>query len=212
MLDDLAGRWTQGGRAAPAISYSATATAARQVGEGGPADIVLTADPRWMRWLAERGLLAATPCDLARGRLVVVAPAQDATPSSLAAFLHAEDALLAIGDPDQSPAGAYAVEALSAFGLLPLAEDRLVQMENVRAALALVERGEAGMGIVYASDAVASTRVRVVEPIDPSLHQPILFQAAIVRDGGHPQAGAFLDYMLSPAASATLARYGFDAP
>ena len=212
VLDDLARRWTKDGRAVPVISYSATATAARQVGEGAPADIVLTADVRWMGWLAERGLLAGPPRDLARGRLVVVAPADTPTPSSLAAFLTGGDARLAIGDPDQSPAGAYAMEALRASGQLALAEDRIVRSENVRAALALVERGEAGLGIVYASDAVASRRVRVIEPIDASLHQPILFQAAIVRHSGHPDAGEFLAHLLSPAAADSLVQYGFDAP
>lgn len=209
--------WAQEGHLAPVFSFAASSAVARQVSEGAPADIVVTSDKRWMDWLAERGALASDPRELVSNTLVVVAPAAPAisaaAPGTLAAL--AADpggGRLAIAEPDSVPAGQFARAALESMGIWGALSDRLVPGENVRAALAMVERGEAALGIVYASDARASERVRVVERIDTAMHPPILYYAALVADARHPQALVFLDFIASDAGRGIIAEQGFIVP
>ena len=119
---------------------------------------------------------------------------------------------LAIGDPDHVPAGIYARSALERMGLWNALEPRMVRMQNVRAALLLVERGEAAAGIVYASDAAISRAVRVADGIVPKTGPPIVYPAAVLRDGRTDAARRFLDYLGTQDARSVFRRHGFDAP
>lgn len=193
-------------------AYAASSTLAKQIELGAPAQIYLSADQRWMDYLAARKLLVAdSRRDLLGNRLVVVTPAdRPSVPlklDGLAATLGG--GRLALGDPDHVPAGLYARQALEKLGQWAAVEPRLARAESVRAALALVEHGEAPLGIVYATDAAESRKVRVAAEIPESLHEPILYPVALVAGGDTPAARAFLGFLQSPEARAVFARHGF---
>lgn len=212
-LNAAADGWAAQGHARPVLSFASSSAAARQASEGAPADIVVTSDDRWMEWLAKREALSGDPRPLVANALVVVAPVGGGGHDSLADFAADSDAgRLAIGEPDSVPAGEFAREALRNLGLWDALVPRLAPGENVRASLALVERGEASMGIVYASDAVASRGVRIVEPVDPSVHSAIVYYAALTEGSQHPEATAFLDYLTSDEGRAAILEQGFVLP
>ncbi|MWV27188.1 molybdate ABC transporter substrate-binding protein [Aurantiacibacter rhizosphaerae] len=212
-LNAAADSWTAAGHASPVLSFASSAAVARQVSEGAPADIVITADDRWMNWLASQGALAGDALRLVSNSLVVVAPAGKSGPESLAAFAQDANAgRLAIGEPDSVPAGEFARTALQNMGLWDALSTRLAPGDNVRASLALVERGEAALGIVYASDAAASDRVRVVERIAADMHPPIIYYAAQVAGSRHPGARGFLAFLTSEEGRQVIAGQGFDLP
>ena len=154
-----------------------------------------------------------SPAPLVANSLVVVVPLRIDRPQSLAAFAADADAgRLAIGEPESVPAGEFARAALQNMGLWNALSARLAPGDNVRASLALVERGEAAMGIVYASDAAASDRVRVVERIAPEMHPPIIYYVALVSGSQHEKAQDFLDYLTSPQGREVIAGQGFALP
>lgn len=212
-LGAAADSWAGQGHARPVLSFASSAAVARQVSEGAPADMVVTSDDRWIDWLSDRGALAGDPRPLVTNALVVVAPVADGRRQSLATF--AADPVagrLAIGEPDSVPAGDFARAALRNMGLWDILASRLAPGENVRASLALVERGEASLGIVYASDAQSSERVRVVETIDEQMHPAIVYYAALAIGSRHEDARAFLDYLVSAEGRAVIAAQGFELP
>lgn len=209
-LTAAAAQWEAEGNFSPTISFAGSATVARQLAEGAPADIVITADRRWIDWLDERGALRGDVVALAGNSLVVIAPIDGGGPATLQA-LAANPAAgrLAIGEPDAVPAGQFAREALAAMGLWDDLSDRLVPGDSVRASLALVERGEVPLGIVYASDARASDAVRIVQEITPSVHAPIIYYGSMAATSDNTQAGGFLAFLQSPAGSAAFQANGF---
>lgn len=212
-LTAIADSWASQGHARPVLSFASSSAVARQLAEGAPADLVITSDDRWIEWLAGRGALAGPPRALVANRLVVVAPAGQDGPASLAALAADPDAgRLAMGDPDSVPAGEFARSALISMGLWQALSSRLAPGENVRASLALVERAEAPLGVVYASDAAASNRVRVVQEIAPQMHPPIVYYVAMAARSQHPQAQDFLDYLASEQGRAKLVEQGFSLP
>lgn len=189
--------------------YASSGTLARQIQAGAPADIYVSAHPRWTDHLVTQGVIASrdvTP--FLQNALVLVAgpdkPLPDAFGSDLAAFL--TEHRLAIGDPDHVPAGQYARQALTAIGLWSSLEGSAVRSTSVRAVLAYVERGAVGYGIVYESDAAASQSVAKLR-IPDALHDPILYTIALLRDT--PAARAVLDALKGADSQATLSRYGF---
>ncbi len=199
-------------------SFAASSTLARQIELGAPADIYIAADRRWMAYLAGRGLIdGARTCELARNRLVLVTP-RDRAPwpaqvriapgMDLTALL--DGGRLAMADPDHVPAGMYGRQALETLGVWPEIADRLVRSADVRGALALVARGEAAAGIVYATDARISTRVRVAGSFPAASHDAIVYPVAPVGDTLSPGAAAFFDYAVSAEGRAVLAEFGFD--
>ena len=209
-LEEVADDWSETGGTAPSLSYAATPAVARQVAEGAPADIVVTADSEWMDWLAERGLIGGLPQIVATNALVVVAPRGGDAPMSLEEFAADPDGgLIALAETDNVPAGRFAREALERLGLWDALEARVVEGENVRAALALAERGEVRLAIVYASDAQAARRVQVVKRLDPALHRPIVYYAAITARSGRDDAAEFLDFLTSDQGRARIASHGF---
>ena len=213
-LDEALDAWTAQGHPAPVVSYAGSSVLARQIEAGAPADLFISADEAWMDALQGQGLVrAGSRARLAGNRLVLVAPATSDAALDLASGANLAAALkggrLAMADPEAVPAGRYGKTALTALGLWPSVADRLAPAENVRAALALVERGAAPLGVVYATDARASTRVRVAAVFPETSHPPIVYPIAVVTASRHPQAEALRRFLLSSSAQAILARHGF---
>lgn len=216
-LTAAAAAWTRAGHARPVISFAASSALARQVEAGAPADLFVSADEVWMDHLARRRLIVpATRADFLTNRLVFVAPASSRLRLAVSPRLPIGTALgggrLALADPDSVPAGRYAREALTRLGTWSQVAGRLARAENVRAALALVARGEAPLGVVYATDALAEPRVRVVGTVPPGSHQPIIYPLARLTRSANPEAEAFRRFLLSPAAKAIFRRFGFGTP
>lgn len=214
-LTDAADAWARQGHARPVLSFAASSALARQIGAGGRADLFVSADTDWMDEVERRGLVVPrTRAVLARNRLVVVsrpgAPAVAATRGRALARLLSV-APLAMADPAAVPAGKYAEEALRRMGAWSAVAPRVVRAENVRAALALVERGAAPYGIVYATDARASPVVRIAGVFPARSHTPIVYPIARLTAGVHREAEPFRRFLLSPAGQAILARRGFAA-
>ena len=207
-LTEIAADYERDEGGAVRLSFGASGAVARQVQAGAPADVVILADPEWMDRLGAAGRLTRRRRDLLRNDLVVIAPAQSADRPDPFATL-AEGGRLAIGDPESVPAGAYARTWLQTSERWDAVKERLVFAADVRAVRAFVARGEAAVGIVYRSDAVGRTDIRIVlEP--PGAEQPaIVYPAAEVISGGR-EAQAFLDYLATPAAAAVFRRYGFE--
>lgn len=213
-MDDAGRAWAAKGHARPVISFAGTPALARQIEAGAPADLFISADEEWMDHVGARGLLRArTRATLATNRLVLVAPAASKSRLAIATGFPLARALgtgrLAMADPDSVPAGRYARSALTSLGVWPAASARIARAENVRAALALVERGEAPFGIVYATDARASARVRLLGTFPASSHPPITYPMAVLRGSRHAGAEPFRRFLLSREGRAILARRGF---
>lgn len=199
VMETIGARWAATGKPAPRLVFASSALLARQIEAGARADLFVSADEEWMDYLQAKGLVAAgSRRTLAGNRLVLVAPAASAVELRIRQGFPLAAALgtsrLALGDPQLVPAGKYAraaLEALDAWG--PVAQ-KLIPTENVRVALALVARGEAGLGIVYATDARVEPRVRVLDSFPPDSHPPIRYPAALL-EGASPAAAALLDFL-----------------
>lgn len=213
-LDELAAQG-QLGKPAPRLVYAASSALARQVEQGAPADIFISADEAWMDDVAARGsILPGTRHDLLGNALVLVAPRDSNVRPDLTRAQSLLQALgpgrLAIALPKAVPAGRYASEALHALGLWEPLEAKLAMSRDVRAALEWVAMGECPLGIVYRSDAVSEPRVRVVATFPPSSHKPIVYPAAIVHGHDNASSRALLDALQSPRARAVFKHFGFD--
>ncbi|MGM0584108.1 MAG: molybdate ABC transporter substrate-binding protein [Pseudomonadota bacterium] len=195
------------------VSYAGSSALARQIDRGAPADLFLSANADWMDWLEDRGrLLPGSRRDLLRNRLVLVAhgeaPEVTLSPGlDLRALL--DGGRLAMAFVDAVPAGIYGKAALSSLGLWAQAEPHVAQADNVRAALALVARGEAPFGIVYATDVAAEPAVSVVATFPADSHPPIVYPGAVPERAERERAAALLDWLAGPQAQAVFARHGF---
>lgn len=213
VLGDVSDAWVRRGHRAPVISFAGSPALARQIEAGAGADLFISADEAWMDTLQDQGrIVVASRAVLARNRLVLVAAAP--APSLDLRDQRAFDAALgegrlAIADPDSVPAGRYGKAALTALDLWPRVEGRLAPAENVRAALALVERGAAPLGVVYATDARASQRVSAVAVFPATTHPPIVYPVARLTRSDNPEAEAFRRFLLSEEAAALLRARGF---
>ena len=197
-------------------SFAASSTLARQIDHGAPAEVFVSASTEWMDWLEVRsGIVPTARFDVARNRLVLVAPEDSALDLAIAPGFPLAAALaggrLAVGDPDHVPAGIYARRALESLGVWNDVEPLLARAGDVRAALALVERGEAAAGIVYATDAAAA-RVRVVGTFADDSHGPLVLTAALTSGARHEFAATFVAFLASAGGQAAFARHGFAAP
>ena len=216
-LSEAANAWAAKGHAKPVLSFAASSALARQVIAGAPADLFLSADEPWMDAVAKADMLrAGTRATLLGNRLVLIAPAASRAKLTIARGFPLARALgagrLALADPDAVPAGKYAKAALIRLGVWTGVADRLAPAENVRAALALVERGAAPLGIVYATDARASKAVRVVGTFPAASHPPIRYPVALLKASRHKDAEAFRAFLFSKQGRAIFARHGFSAP
>lgn len=196
-------------------SFASSSTLARQIEQGAPADLFISADQQWMDdAVAKKSMDDATRVTLLGNELVLVAPRSDsAKPVTLNEQTDWKSLLkgerLAVGDPDHVPAGIYAQEALQKLGAWQTVSPSLARANNVRAALALVERNETPYGIVYGSDAVASNKVQVVGTFPASSHKPVEYPMAIVKAHNNAAVKAFYDYLKGPEAAAVFKQYGF---
>ena len=207
--------WRAQGHARVRFSFAASSALARQLEQGAPADLFISADTQWMDYAKAKHLVREdTVRPLLGNRLALVAPA-DAPPAGLALRPGVDIAgalgggRLALADVQSVPAGRYARAALVSLGAWQSVASRLAMTENVRVALALVARGEAPMGIVYESDARAESRVRVIALFPEQTHPPIRYPVAIAAASTHAQARAFYDHLRSAPAGASFREHGF---
>jgi molybdate transport system substrate-binding protein len=213
VLQDIAADYTMSGAPKPVLSFAASSALARQIEAGAPADVFISADEEWMDYLAARDLIRTTSRrPIAGNRLALIAPAGSTVDLRLVpgvdfvAALHG--GLLATADPDSVPAGRYARSALMSLDAWAALADRLARAENVRMALAYVARGEAPLGIVYATDAQTEPRVRVLGLFPDDTHLPILYPGAALRDAP-AEADDFLRFLAGPQARERLHHRGF---
>ncbi|MBI4776197.1 MAG: molybdate ABC transporter substrate-binding protein [Deltaproteobacteria bacterium] len=202
------------GRITP--SFASASTLAKQIERGAPADIYLSANQEWMDYLEEKHLLLpGSRFDLLSNRIVLIAPANspiekiELAPGCSLTDALGKDGRLSLGDPDHVPAGMYGKQALEHLGIWDRVKDRLAPMKDVRAALVLVERGETPLGLVYATDAAISGKVRVVGTFPEGSHPPIVYPVAAVSGGKTSEAQQFLDFLRAPAARTVFEKYGF---
>ena len=213
-LDDIGAVWEAESGKQAAISYAASSALAKQIEEGAPADLFISADVPWMDYLVERDLVKrGTVVQLLGNRLVLIAPADSDASLELTAGADLVTALgdgrLAVGQVESVPAGRYAKEALTSLGIWDQVSGRLAQAENVRAAQALVAAGEAPFGIVYETDANAEAGVRVVAKFPEDSHAPIVYPAAVTTEATSADAAAFLAFLRSKTADEIFRKQGF---
>jgi molybdate transport system substrate-binding protein len=213
-LDDVHAAFTKATGVRVVASYAASSALMKQIEQGAPADVFVSADLDWMDYGARKNLVQDdTRMNLLGNRLVLIAPKNSsldrvtiAPGFDLAAL--AGDGRIVTGDVRAVPVGIYAKAALEKLGVWSAVERKVAMSENVRAALALVARGEAPLGIVYATDAKVEPNVKVVGTFPDASHPPIVYPAALTRTA-RPEAGAYLSFLRSPAAKAVFEQYGF---
>ncbi len=206
--------WAKQGHPRPTLSFAASSALARQAAAGAPADLFVSADVEWMDDLDRRGLLAkGSRVNLLGNRLVLVAPADSRQRIALRPGVDLRAALnggrLAMADPDAVPAGRYGKAALTRLRAWDAVAPSVVRAENVRAALTLVERGAAPLGIVYATDAKASAKVRVVGVFPAASHPPIVYPIARLKASQNVDGERFRRFLVSPKGRAIFVGYGF---
>nr|WP_153529438.1 molybdate ABC transporter substrate-binding protein [Sinorhizobium meliloti] len=213
-LDAINGEWLKQTGKEAIVSYAASSALAKQIEQGAPADVFISADLAWMDYLADKKLIKAdTRSNLLGNHIVLVsgksdAPAVEIEPGlDLAGLLG--DGRLAMGAVDSVPAGKYGKAALEKLGLWPNVAGKVAGAESVRAALLLVSRGEAPYGIVYRTDAAADANVKVVGTFPEDSHPPIIYPVAITADSRNADAAAYLEFVRSPEAAALFQAEGF---
>ena len=195
------------------FSFAASSALARQIEASGGADVFISADSEWMNELERKGLVnRGSRRNMLGNHLVLIAPANSRTDLRIASGFDLKDTLhggrLALADPDSVPAGKYARQSLVALRAWDSVKNLLAPAENVRAALAYVAQGEAPVGIVYTTDALAEPRVRIIGTFPDSTHAPIVYPAALLT-GAKPQARRFLTFLSGPQAKSIFQDAGF---
>ena len=199
------------------LSLASSSTLARQIAAGAPADVYISANGKWMDWLADQKLINPNSRhDLLANSLVLIAPAESAIAASnissstdLLGMIGSDDRI-AVGDPDHVPAGIYAKQALTSLAQWDAVNPRLARADNVRAALALVERGEAPLGIVYRTDANISDAVKIIGTFPADSHPAITYPIAMVSGSNEKDALKLLLWLLRDDAGKIFVDYGFD--
>ncbi|HBO39110.1 MAG TPA: molybdate ABC transporter substrate-binding protein [Pasteurellaceae bacterium] len=196
------------------FSFASSSVLARQIMQGAPANLFVSADQRWMDFLVEKeAVLDSGSAVLAGNNLVMIAPKQskintvDLSNDEWLSLL--TDTFLAVGDPDHVPVGIYTKTAFTHLGQWAALEKKLARTNNVRAALTLVERGESPLGVVYATDAIASNKVKVVATFPKDSHLPIEYPVAIIKGHDNSETRAFLHYLKSDDAKKIFIEHGF---
>ncbi len=216
-LQRISDAYTQSTGVPVKLSFAASSALAKQIESGARVDAFVSADQEWMDYLDSRGFIkAGSRSDLVGNRLVLIAPADSSAAIKLApaapiAAALGERGRLAVGDPDSVPAGRYAKAALTSLGVWGVLEPRLARAENVRVALSYVARGEAPLGIVYATDAAAEPKVRLVDVFPENTHPAITYPIGLTKSAG-ASAGDYLKFLRSEAASEVLRKAGFAVP
>jgi molybdate transport system substrate-binding protein len=214
-LDEIAATWSKDtGKPAPKISYAASSALAKQLEQGAPADLFISADLDWMDYAAGKNLIKAdTRFNLLGNKIVLIAPRDSKTTALAITGGDLAKALaggkLSMGNVDAVPAGKYGKAALEKLGAWTSVKDSIAQAENVRAALLLVARGEAPLGIVYSTDAAAEPSVKIVAIFPANSHPPITYPAALTRESKNADANSFLDFLRSAKARTVFEKQGF---
>jgi molybdate transport system substrate-binding protein len=212
-LDDVNAALLKASGIKVVTSYAASPTLATQIDRGAPADVFISADLDWMNYATGKRIIKDdTRVNLLGNRLVLIAPAGSGVQVKIAPHFDLSGALgggkLATGDPDSVPVGRYAQVALTKLGVWNQLTSNLVRAENVRAALAFVDRGEASLGIVYQTDAQADPRVRVVDVFPQDSHPPITYPVALTASA-QPGAAKYLAFLESGDGVKIFRKYGF---
>lgn len=216
-LNAAADAWAGRGHERPVLSFAASSALAKQIISGAPADLFVSADEEWVDAIQAKGLVTpGTRVAFLGNRLVLIAPGSSALRLRIAPKMPLAAALgdgkLAMADPDSVPAGKYGRAALTRLGVWNSVAPKVVRAENVRSALAFVERGEAAAGIVYATDAKASGKVRVVGVFPARSHPPIHYPVATLTSSTSADAKPFRRFLVSREGWAIFARFGFTKP
>ena len=212
-LKAAATSWRAKGNDAVVLSFGSSSTIAKQIEAGAPADIFASADEKWMSYLSDKNLMEAGTIHRPIGNdLVLVGPAgtsdiEISSSTDLAGALNG--GRIAMGDPKSVPAGRYGEQALTKLGLWDSVKDKVAPAENVRAALALVQRGEAPLGVVYATDAREVSDVKVVGTFPDDSHDPIVYPIGIVAGHNRPEVKGFFDFLGGDEGKALFKSYGF---
>jgi molybdate transport system substrate-binding protein len=216
-VTDLARAYKAGGGDDVSFTFGASGQLVAQIREGADVDAFISAEGKQVDDLTKAGLaVTETQRDVVGNTLVLVVPAAEKdAPASFAALADANCKKVAIGDPKSVPAGDYAMQTLKSLGIADKVSDRLVYGANVRQVLTYVERGEVPAGLVYATDARASShKVKVVAVADERTHEPIIYRAVVIKASKKQQAALkFLDFLNSTAARKVFKEKGFsEAP
>lgn len=194
------------------FSFASSSALAKQIEQDAPADVFISADLKWLDYLAKKQLAKIkNRTNIIKNALVLVAPKEsEIQANSIQAVDFTKElanSYLSVGDPSHVPAGRYAQEALTYYNLWETVEPKLARAKNVRDALSFVERGESPLGIVYATDAKASDKVKVVAIFSPESYGEIVYPAAVVSE--KQSAIKFLDFLQTPEAKARFEAAGF---
>lgn len=214
-LDTASAEFTKATGKKAVISYAASSALAKQIEQAAPADIFISADLEWMDYLAGKNLINGdTRYNLLGNRLVLIAPADSKAKLKIAQGFDLAGSLgdgkLATADVKAVPAGKYAKASLERLGVWASVEPKVAEAENVRAALALVGRGEAAMGIVYQTDATSEPAVRIVDTFPDDTHPPIIYPVAVTSSSTNVKtANEFLGFLKSAAARAIFTKEAF---
>jgi molybdate transport system substrate-binding protein len=214
-MKDISTKWAAAGHKPLVLSFGASSTLAKQIEQGAPANVFASADEKWMAFLADKQLIAAdTRKDLLGNDLVLVVAAdkpQHVTINKsfdLMGLLGA-NGRLATGDPAHVPVGIYAEQALKKLGMWDSVSPKLARTDDVRAALLLVERGEAPAGIVYATDAAVSKSVMIAGTFPADSHDPVSYPFAVTKSGDNAEARALLTFLSGATGRAVFSQRGF---
>lgn len=213
VLQELGDNFTRETSIPIRFSFAASSTLARQIESGAPADVFFSADLQWMDYLQTRNLIQRqTRHDVLGNRLVLIAPVDSKIELKISPHFPLVAALgngrLATGDPESVPVGRYTQSALTRLGIWREAAKHLIRADSVRSALAFVDRGEAPLGIVYATDALIDKNVRVVDVFPAGSHLPIIYPIALTA-AAQADAATFIDYIRGPACDVVFKKYGF---
>lgn len=193
--------------------FAGSSTLARQIEQGAPADVFISANPKWMTYLADKGMTTKDQVTNLVGNSLILIGAEEVKTAQVNAGTFKElptllgEYRLAIGEPQSVPAGMYAKESLESMGLWSELSSKTAPSSNVRLTMSLVERGEAPFGIVYKTDALMSQKVSIIQTFPDSTHSPIIYPAIALNDKVTSQA--FFNFLKSQQASDTFIKYGF---
>jgi molybdate transport system substrate-binding protein len=213
-LDEVNTQWQKETGKKAVISYAASSALAKQIEQGAPAQMFISADLDWMDYLAGKSLIKAdTRSNLLGNRIVLIAPKDKASAVDIKAGFDLAKMLgegrLSMANVESVPAGKYGKAALEKLGVWASVSAKIAQAENVRAALLLVSRGEAPAGIVYQTDAAADANVKIIGTFPEDSHPPIIYPIALTASANHPDAASFLAYIRSAKAKPVFEAQGF---
>ena len=214
-MKDVSAQWARAGHQPLRMSFGSSSTLARQIEQGAPANLFASADEKWMDYLADKKLIVSeTRKDLLGNDLVLVVPAdkpQHVTigPNFNLVGMLGPNGRVATGDPAHVPVGIYAEQALKKLGIWDAVSPHLARTADVRAALLLVERGEAPVGIVYATDAAVSKTVMIAGTFPADSHDPVSYPFAVTKSGDSPDARALMTFLEGPEARTIFDKRGF---